>query len=124
MSRMDKWDNGVYRSGAMDGIAGATAGCGIYTVDASWTCTEHMTWGGHELHVAGSSERVCEVWYMDDDNQEVRLWGRNGLTGQLTMWPDALKSMETDDRFFTPATDDEIEAAREALAKLLEGMEA
>lgn len=48
---MSKWDNGVYKSDAMADVPGITAGCGTYTKDGSWTCTEHINWSGLELHV-------------------------------------------------------------------------
>lgn len=89
--------------------------------NAGWVCTDHFDWDGETLHVAAHNDHACAAW-LDKD----RYWDSNHDSGRgrrHSDWASLRAHLEALPQFLIePPTDEEVEAAAEALRKMVEEM--
>lgn len=80
-----------------------------------WVCTDHITWNGELLHVAGSTHDVAGAWLDDDRRIDFGLGDSRPHT-----WEDFEARLMEDDNFSPAPSEEDLRAAQEHLSKMLQ----
>lgn len=82
---------------------------------SQWSCSYHIMRNGEVLHVASAADVFCAVWHdtMRFIDVVVALGGRVATT-----WEQVVPLMDAHP-LFSPATDEEVEAATRGLKRIL-----
>lgn len=98
-------------------VDGSKPGCGMLMC-GMWTCTDHIVSPGSELlHIGGSYDCICGV--RGDSGWEMELAVAHNRS---KTWPDVVKMLEAEGRWFVPPTDEEMEAAAQAALRMVKEM--